>query len=225
VKKLLVVGVAAFVLAVSSRANAYVVTYSPGLNGPLGNQVTFDGLPALSPPAVGPGNGNFTSNGVTFQGTGLVVNGTNPNFYAAPAGDNSNYMAVLGGRSETLSYASLMSEFGLFWGSIDSFNHLTFLNTNDPGFSLTISGSDLPAPPPIPFGDQANSASNQYVTITGLPAFNEVVFTSDQNAFEFDNVAAAVPEPSTWAMMILGFLGLGYLTWRRKASLPLAAAA
>jgi PEP-CTERM motif-containing protein len=27
---------------------------------------------------------------------------------------------------------------------------------------------------------------------------------------------AAVPEPSTWAMMILGFLGLGYMAHRRK---------
>ncbi|MCK1636330.1 PEPxxWA-CTERM sorting domain-containing protein [Bradyrhizobium sp. 157] len=27
---------------------------------------------------------------------------------------------------------------------------------------------------------------------------------------------AAVPEPSTWAMMILGFAGVGYMTYRRK---------
>lgn len=29
-------------------------------------------------------------------------------------------------------------------------------------------------------------------------------------------VAPAVPEPSTWAMMILGFFGIGYLTYRRR---------
>ena len=28
---------------------------------------------------------------------------------------------------------------------------------------------------------------------------------------------AAVPEPSTWAMMILGFFGVGYMAYRRKA--------
>jgi PEP-CTERM motif len=27
---------------------------------------------------------------------------------------------------------------------------------------------------------------------------------------------AAVPEPSTWAMMILGFAGVGYMTYRRR---------
>jgi PEP-CTERM motif len=31
---------------------------------------------------------------------------------------------------------------------------------------------------------------------------------------------AAVPEPSTWAMMILGFLGVGFLAYRRKQSGP-----
>jgi hypothetical protein len=27
---------------------------------------------------------------------------------------------------------------------------------------------------------------------------------------------AAVPEPSTWAMMILGFAGIGYIAYRRR---------
>jgi hypothetical protein len=27
---------------------------------------------------------------------------------------------------------------------------------------------------------------------------------------------SAVPEPSTWAMMILGFAGVGYLAYRRR---------
>jgi PEP-CTERM motif len=35
-------------------------------------------------------------------------------------------------------------------------------------------------------------------------------------------VAGAVPEPSTWAMMILGFLGVGFLAYRRKSRLRLA---
>jgi hypothetical protein len=31
-------------------------------------------------------------------------------------------------------------------------------------------------------------------------------------------LVAAVPEPSTWAMMILGFVGLGFMAYRRKSS-------
>jgi hypothetical protein len=31
-------------------------------------------------------------------------------------------------------------------------------------------------------------------------------------------LSAAVPEPSTWAMMILGFLGIGFMGYRRKSA-------
>jgi hypothetical protein len=34
---------------------------------------------------------------------------------------------------------------------------------------------------------------------------------------------AAVPEPSTWAMMILGFAGVGFMTYRRRKTAALAA--
>jgi len=36
-----------------------------------------------------------------------------------------------------------------------------------------------------------------------------------------DNVSVApVPEPATWAMMILGFLGIGFTAYRRKSRGP-----
>jgi hypothetical protein len=37
-------------------------------------------------------------------------------------------------------------------------------------------------------------------------------------------VVVAVPEPSTWAMMILGFCGLGFMAYRRKSKPALMAA-
>jgi hypothetical protein len=33
----------------------------------------------------------------------------------------------------------------------------------------------------------------------------------------FTLITAPVPEPSTWAMMILGFVGVGWLAYRRKS--------
>jgi hypothetical protein len=33
-------------------------------------------------------------------------------------------------------------------------------------------------------------------------------------------VVAAVPEPSTWAMMILGFCALGFMAFQRKSNGP-----
>ena len=42
--------------------------------------------------------------------------------------------------------------------------------------------------------------------------------------FDFENTVSAVPEPSTWAMMILGFAGVGFMAYRRKDRLALRAA-
>jgi PEP-CTERM motif len=36
-------------------------------------------------------------------------------------------------------------------------------------------------------------------------------------------ISAAVPEPSTWAMMILGFTGVGFMAYRRKSKPALMA--
>jgi PEP-CTERM motif len=36
-------------------------------------------------------------------------------------------------------------------------------------------------------------------------------------------LTTAVPEPSTWAMMILGFAGVGFMAYRRRNSAMLAA--
>lgn len=39
------------------------------------------------------------------------------------------------------------------------------------------------------------------------------------------SISAAVPEPSTWAMMILGFCGLGFMAYRRRDQLAALTAA
>ena len=38
-------------------------------------------------------------------------------------------------------------------------------------------------------------------------------------SFQSDFEASTVPEPSTWAMMLLGFAGLGYAGFRRRAAI------
>jgi hypothetical protein len=62
------------------------------------------------------------------------------------------------------------------------------------------------------------------VTGTGLDTLEfAAVGTSDSYGGSLDAVSltapsltAAVPEPSTWAMMILGFAGIGFMAYRRK---------
>ena len=54
-------------------------------------------------------------------------NGGQPSLglYATPFGDTTNYMAVLGGGSEKIAFSSQMNAFGLYWGSVDTYNFLS----------------------------------------------------------------------------------------------------
>jgi hypothetical protein len=47
-----------------------------------------------------------------------------------------------------------------------------------------------------------------------------IVGATGVETFGTGTLTAAVPEPSTWAMMILGFLGVGFLAYRRKNGAP-----
>jgi hypothetical protein len=50
----------------------------------------------------------------------------------------------------------------------------------------------------------------------GLGAgFYDVESTNTNGAAEF-TLTAAVPGPSTWAMMILGFVGVGFMAYRKR---------
>jgi hypothetical protein len=51
---------------------------------------------------------------------------------------------------------------------------------------------------------------------------NGSISPADSESFQINGVANAVPEPSTWAMMILGFLGLGVMAYRKKGALRFA---
>ena len=71
-------------------------------------------------------------------------------------------------------------------------------------------------------GRVGERVANELVTISGLKPFTEVSFSSTKDAFEFSIVppttttTGATPEPGTWAMMMLGFAGLGYAAFRRN---------
>jgi len=50
----------------------------------------------------------------------------------------------------------------------------------------------------------------------GTPLLFDATGFKEERQFAF-GVAFAVPEPSTWAMMILGFAAVGFVAYRQKS--------
>jgi hypothetical protein len=48
------------------------------------------------------------------------------------------------------------------------------------------------------------------------PGFGATFTLTLPDGLSFSPVAAAVPEPSTWAMLLIGFAGIGLLAYRRR---------
>jgi PEP-CTERM motif len=59
---------------------------------------------------------------------------------------------------------------------------------------------------------------------TGLPGDADYLNGESDALFQLTSLTQvdAVPEPSTWAMMILGFCGLGFMAYRKKGALRFA---
>ena len=177
--KTLLATVGVLALLGAPAAHAYTITVGgvvagdgSGLTTAVGSTtvLTFN---ELTPPV----SGNFTDGGVAFSGAGEVIAGSSAGQYAAPAGDATNFL-VAGGPSsftgsETLAISGPSSNyFGLYWGSMDQFNTLTFLKA---GITVaTISGADVAAGGNAN-GNQVALGTNDYINIFGLGPYDTVI--------------------------------------------------
>jgi hypothetical protein len=205
-----------------------VVTSSVG-GAPTGlYYANFDNLPQN---AMG---GSSNGIGVSFTGSGQAVQGSASGLYAAPFLSSSNgtlfgdptngpdattYLTT-GIGTVTLTMPGQETYLGLLWGSVDSYNTLTFYEGSN--VIGTVTGSQVMSNPD---GDQGVNGT-YYVNITSTQSFDSVVASSTQYAFEFDNVAYnAVPEPSSFVLGLAGMAGVA-ACWRvrRKRLAPVAKA-
>jgi hypothetical protein len=83
----------------------------------------------------------------------------------------------------------------------------SFVFTFTANVLTAITGSDLPANPRLTFFNTGGVET--YCFGNGNCNGNDVTSTGTVTI-------SAVPEPATWAMMILGFAGIGFLAYRRK---------
>jgi len=216
-KKVLGALASMLVLAIHTPADAAVITVlDPGVLSNGSPVATFESQTQTPYGSTTP-TGSFIDGGASFSGSGIVMRngpaGDQPSLglYAEPFHDTSNYLALLGGGSETISFSTVKDAFGLYWGSLDPYNTVDFFRNN----VLVVSYTGAQIAPLIANGGQGSDNSNRYVIFSGL-RFDRVVLSSGGNSFEFDNVAAAAPELASWALMLLGFATIGFAAYRRS---------
>lgn len=142
-----------------------------------------------------------------------LVNGNESGKYAQPLGVNSQYLSVPNpspvNLSATFNLGVAADYFGLFWGSIDSYNFISFYLNNN--LVASYSGSDIVGQ--FADGNQLSYSSNRFINFNFAGAlFDSVKLTSNGFAFESDNHAfkkwVAVTEPTIALLFLIGLVGL-----------------
>ena len=151
----------------------------------------------LTPVATGAGTASVFGN----SGTVVINSG---NFVAYTVSGPTSFGSV-GGADASSSSGSVFGLFGFFQQMILPTGYVSgsFISGTDQFDNTTIAGLDLtPGTYTYDFG-------------TGPDADSVVVNIGS---------ISPVPEPSTWALMILGFMGIGFMAYRRKNQMAINAA-
>jgi hypothetical protein len=127
---------------------------------------------------------------------------------AEPPGDTTNFESVEGSDNPftlTDTHGALKA-ISFYMGSPDDYNHIALTINGGPG-PIILSGTDIWGGGEF-HGDQTVGF---LVTYTFSPkTVHSLTFSSTSRSFEFDNLAGiSVPEPASWALMIMGFGAAG----------------
>jgi hypothetical protein len=200
---------AVFALLTSDAVRATPIDITAGSPGTLlpndlsATVLTFDDLAIGSLSA-------YQFSGGALSGSAAIENTSLVGIYAQPAGDTTNYLSISypsAAGAVQLAFSSPENYFGLFWGSIDSYNTITFLR--DQGQIATFSGATIAGLTGlVADGEQQSPLSNRYINFyLGAVFYDEVILSTANFVFEVDNIAFGDPpvpvsEPGT--VMLLG---------------------
>jgi len=133
---------------------------------------------------------------------GLLVNGVSTglfglNNHTSAIGESFNFGHVVAG--DVLTFVDLVTGYAT-WYSDPALNG----GNGNHVYSKTVGADEA----------FAGSVAGTYVAFEDL-IFPNSDFNYRDHTFVFA-IASAVPEPSTWAMLILGFAGVGFMAYRRR---------
>ena len=197
--------VAAFASAAALTASSAFATTVTNTSGIL---PTFTNSPAGP---VTPGQ-EIQSVSAVIEGANFVLTATLDGAPTSTA--NTQYVWGIDTGTGTHNFASLGQP-----GVV--FNDVIVINPASPQSGVTISGDTITDVVSI-----ASLASTGFApTSYGFSFWPALDSSGAIPEFAPDNATftasvAAVPEPSTWAMMILGFFGIGFMAYRRKQNGP-----
>jgi hypothetical protein len=201
---------AAFAAPASAAVTASVVGFGDPNALPAGQLLVADFNNAGAPEAV-----LLPGYDLDLQGATVGVNEGGSGYSGTLPNDPTHYLTIPGGAKAILSSLAGMTAFSLYMGSPDTYNSIRFIGD---GVDTTLAGGQLSG------GNVSQSwAYGARVNFDfGGAKIHQIVLSSSSNSFETDNFAVAggaVPEPATWAMMILGFGTIGALMRRRQLAL------
>jgi hypothetical protein len=197
-------------VAAAGAASAATFSFTGGASSPEAGFVVIDDFQTAP--------SNLTTTGPVQILTATSTLGADP--FNAPVELGNSFLSVEQGGSATLTLGD-HSNFEFDWGSVDTYNTLVIYSViGGVTHSYTIIPPHGTLLPPAN-GIQNIAATNGLFKVTGAKGevFTKMVLTSSQNSFEIDNVAVSVPEPASWALMIMGFGATGALlrSKRRQA--------
>jgi len=222
---------AAALLATTSPAFAVTITTTFAANNAATNIPVFqtfgvnvpDGTPfvpnQLIPASMAPGYLSNSGSPVESVSPGSTVNyyssATVPGQAVGPVPLVGSYISILSGSySVAFSGVQVLS---FVYAALDDYNSVT-LNFASSA-TRTFTGAQIATGSLATAINDANfMAGSGRVTYDfgGTDTLTSVIFSTTSPAFEIDELASAVPEPATWALMILGFGIVGSALRRRR---------
>jgi hypothetical protein len=195
--------IASAALAASFGANALVVG---SLGGPIG--------PILTLTAAGLSGGAVA----TFAGGSVLAASALPGS-AMPPGTIGNYLSAGPTASEpaTVTFTTVISAVSFLWGSPDVYNSLTVTDSSGGVTAFTAADFFTPANGNQGVAGYVEFAGVAGATITSL-VFNNVPAIDAFETANYSVIAAPVPEPETYALMLAGLGAMGFVARRRRQS-------